>query len=59
MMFSIIVPVYNEENTILEILTRLEKLKFLSFKKALLLKMDLQIIQKKYENNKNLYNKIY
>ena len=36
MIFSIIVPIYNEEKTILNILNRLEELKFSAFKKEII-----------------------
>tara|TARA_B100000963_G_C22456756_1_gene593736 strand:- start:167 stop:853 length:687 start_codon:yes stop_codon:yes gene_type:complete len=60
-MFSIIVPVYNEENTILEILTRLKKIKFSSFEKEIIVVEDgsSDNTKKILENNKNLYDKIY
>ena len=43
MIFSIIVPIYNEEKTILDILSRLEKLKFSTLKKEIIVIINFMI----------------
>ena len=61
MIFSIIIPIYNEENTILELLRRLDKLKFSTFKKEIIVIDDgsSDNTRKILEDHKNLYDKIY
>ena len=61
MIFSIIIPIYNEENTILELLRRLDKLKFSTFKKEIIVIDDgsSDNPRKILENHKNLYDKMY
>lgn len=61
MIFSIIVPIYNEEKTILNILNRLEELKFSAFKKEIIVVDDgsLDGTRKILDSNKHLYDKLY
>jgi glycosyltransferase involved in cell wall biosynthesis len=61
MIFSIIVPVYNEEKTILKILEKLEKLKFSKFEKEIIVIDDGSTDNTKniLDKNKNLYNQLY
>ena len=60
MIFTIIVPVYNEEKTLLNVLNNLSNLKFKSFKKELIIVDDGSTDQTKkiLNDNKNLYDKL-
>ena len=59
MIFSIIIPVFNEENTILSLLKELQKLKFTKFKKEIIVINDgsKDNTKKILEENKDLYDK--
>ena len=60
MIFTIIVPVYNEEKTLLNVLNNLSNLKFKSFKKELIIVDDGSTDETKkiLNDNKNLYDKL-
>ena len=61
MKISIIVPVYNEEKTILEVLQDLENIKFNNFEKEIIVINDGSTdgTAKILDSNKNLFTKIY
>ncbi len=61
MIFSIIIPVYNEEKTILKILEKLKRLEFSSFEKEVVVIDDgsTDNTKKILDENKNLYNQLY
>jgi glycosyltransferase involved in cell wall biosynthesis len=61
MIFSIIIPVYNEEKTILKILEKVDKLKFSKFEKEVIVVDDGSTDNTKniLNENKNLYDHLY
>ena len=61
MIFSIIVPVFNEEKTILKILNELKKLNFKKFEKEIIVINDgsTDSTKKILNENKDLYDSIY
>ena len=61
MIFSIIVPVFNEEKTILKILNTLNNLSFLKFKKEIIVVDDgsTDSTRNILNQNKSLYSSLY
>ena len=61
MIFSIIIPVFNEEKTILQVLNNLKDTKFLKFQKEIIVIDDGSTdgTKKILEENKNLYDHLY
>ena len=61
MIFSIIVPVFNEEKTIISILKELKKVNFKKFEKEIIVVDDGSTDNTKnlLDNNKDLFNSLY